>query len=252
LRKRSTLIDFSVHSIKLDDGRLTREGIPIEEGGWFRSALRTMELVFGGERERIRIADLGCCEGAYSVGFARAGFDVLGLEGRKTNLDRCLWVKDRVDLPNLRFVQDDAWNLAEHGPFDAIFCCGLLYHLDRPRAFIELLGTQAKRVMIINSHYASDHAVDTYRLSDWTKNEDCRGRWYSEWSEELAPEEIELANWSSLTNAKSFWLAREDLLRSIREAEFPTVYEQFEYIGNMKVEDYVHENSRGMFVGIRP
>jgi tRNA G46 methylase TrmB len=58
------------------------------------------------------------------------GMHALGVEVRASNFANCTEVRRRAGVPNLSFVQDDVWNLAAYGPFDAIFCCGLLYHLD--------------------------------------------------------------------------------------------------------------------------
>jgi len=130
-------LDFTAHNIRLDSGVFTKpeQGVSMEAYPWFVSAKRILDTVFPGDKSRLRLADLGCLEGGYAVEFARMGFQVLGLEVRESNIAACRYVKANTDLPNLQFVQDDAWNLARYGTFDAIFCCGLLYHLDRPSQF---------------------------------------------------------------------------------------------------------------------
>lgn len=57
----------------------------------------------------VTLADIGCLEGGFSVEFARMGLDVTGLEVRESNMSACNYVKSRVNLPNLKFVKDDAW-----------------------------------------------------------------------------------------------------------------------------------------------
>ena len=49
------------------------------------------------------------------------------------------------------FINDDVWNLPAHGPFDAAFCCGLLYHLDRPAEFIRLMSRCVRDVIILHT-----------------------------------------------------------------------------------------------------
>ncbi|MCB4825211.1 class I SAM-dependent methyltransferase [Roseicella aerolata] len=105
---------------------------------WCKSAKRALRLIYPDHIRGKRIADLGCLEGGYALEFARMGMDALGIEVRQSNYDNCLIVKERAGLPNLNFVKDDAWKVAEHGPFDVIYCCGILYHLDRPREFVNL------------------------------------------------------------------------------------------------------------------
>ena len=136
-------VEFSAHNIRLDDGSLTRPetGYSMETYPWFVSSRRLLETVFPGDRTNLRLADLGCLEGGYAVEFARMGFNVLGIEVRAANLAACNYVKSKTNLPNLSFVEDDAWNIAKHGMFDVTFCCGLLYHFDRPR---EQVGLEVK------------------------------------------------------------------------------------------------------------
>jgi 2-polyprenyl-3-methyl-5-hydroxy-6-metoxy-1,4-benzoquinol methylase len=124
---------FTAHNIRLDDGSETRPGTGLlADGPWCLAAKRLLNMLFPEGVAGKRIVDLGCLEGGYAVEFARMGMESLGLEVRQSNFDNCLYVKDRIRLPNLKFIKDNAWNIASYGRFDVIFCCGLLYHLDRP------------------------------------------------------------------------------------------------------------------------
>src|SRR5262245_16857002 len=96
-------IEFTAHNIRLDDGSFTKPDLVygIDQHPWMRSFKRTLSVVFPGDRSKIRIADLGCLEGGYSVEMARMGFRVLGLEVRESNLTACRYVKAHTNLPNL-------------------------------------------------------------------------------------------------------------------------------------------------------
>jgi 2-polyprenyl-3-methyl-5-hydroxy-6-metoxy-1,4-benzoquinol methylase len=144
-----------------------------------RSYLRTLRLFCP---PPARVADLGCLEGGYAVHFARAGYDVLGIEGKRDNFSTCQWVADRVALPNLRFVLDDVRNVREHGPFDAVLCAGLLYHLDEPVAFLHALGDVTRTLVIVNSNYATEEEQEraVYSLGELVEHEGKLGRWYEE------------------------------------------------------------------------
>jgi SAM-dependent methyltransferase len=124
-------VTFTAHNIRLDSGVETKPelGFLLADHPWCVSAKRILETVFPSDKSRVRVADLGCLEGGYAVEFARMGFQVLGVEVRESNMAACRHVQSGLNLPNLQFVQDNAWNVAKHGPFDAIFCCGLLYQL---------------------------------------------------------------------------------------------------------------------------
>jgi hypothetical protein len=83
---------------------------------------------------------------------------VVALEGREANLRKARLVQELLGIRNVEFLQanlEDA-DLASLGKFDAVFCCGLLYHLPQPRTLLERLPTVAP-VLFIWTQYASDH-----------------------------------------------------------------------------------------------
>ena len=234
---------FTAHNIVLPDGTQTLPGVtPVAEGGICRAALRDLWVLTDGTRTRpVSVADLGCLEGGYAAEFARHGYDVLGVEARHRNYARCRQAAAALALPNLRFVRDDARNLADHGTFDAVFCCGLLYHLDRPSQFLAMLGKVTRRVLIVQSHYAA--------VPD-TVHEGRAGRWQEDSPAEEDP-------WGSHGNTASFWLAKPDLLAAIADAGFGCVYEQHDYRTSIAAELHTDllgrpEQDRGMFAGVKP
>jgi len=277
---QTAAVTFSAHNIRLADGSFTKPGgIPTDSNPTFRSAQRILDLVFPGSKRGLRIADLGCLEGGYTVAFARLGFDALGVDVRESNIRSCRYVESRVGLPNLSFVQDDVWNIARHGPFDAIFCCGLLYHLDRPRAFIDLLASVTRRVVILETHFSEARdapspiqprrlrralarvlplphtATTTHKLSRLAENEGLKGRWFREFLTQSQFEDRENRKWASWDNRRSFWPQREYLLEAIQRAGFDTVLEQFDQLGPDIAESmtrgFYRAHGRGTFVGIK-
>lgn len=250
-------IEFTAHNIRLDDGTLTNPdlGYGIDQHPWTLSFKRTLGVVFPGDRRKIGVADLGCLEGGYSVEIARMGFRVLGLEVRESNLIACRHVKAHTDLPNLEFVRDDAWNLAKYGRFDALLCSGLLYHLDRPKRFLELVSSVTTRLLILQTHFATDQPNPTFALSDLTENESAKGRWYTEYADDQSFSRRENAKWASWSNQRSFWLRRDYLLQSIQDVGFDFVAEQFDsldkdIVGSM-TNGFYKTQDRGTFIGIK-
>lgn len=90
-------------------------------------------------------------------------------------MTNCLLLKGLFPLENLTYVKDNAWNLPSYGSHDVTFCCGLLYHLDRPRSFIKMLGECTKKLLIIQTHFAGEQIPDAFQLSPITQNERPRG-----------------------------------------------------------------------------
>lgn len=233
---------FTAHNIRLDSGELTKPevGVSMDEHHLLLSSKRVLNTVFPGDKSQLRLADLGCLEGGYSVEFARMGFQVLGLEVRESNFDACSYVKANTNLPNLQFVRDDAWNLQKYGRFDAIFCCGLFYHLDKPRQFLKLLSAATTKLLILNTHFANK----SFFMSE---HEGLKGKWYTEFSNSEDFRNRETLRWHSWDNHRSFWVQREHLIREIKNVGFATVLEQFDCLS-----DPTTPYDRGMFLGIKP
>ena len=209
---------FQGHNVVLPDGSQTAPHLPVLAAtGMCRAALRTLDLVSGGHRAGFTVADLGCCEGGYSAEFARAGYEVTGIEVRETNIKRCVWLAGELQLPNLTFAQDDARNLGAHGTFDAVFCAGLLSHMENPVAFIHTLGAAARQVLILSTHYS---------VKPSTVHEGKIGSWFNDFDDE----EHIFAAWRTL---RAFWLAKNAILDTVRGAGFPLIYEQYDYLPDL-------------------
>ena len=248
---------FTAHNIRFADGTQTMPEQPhlLADVPWCQGAKRVLKMLYGDARAGKRVADLGCLEGGYALEFARMGFESFGIEVRGSNFENCIEVKRRAELPNLDFAQDDVWNLAKYGPFDVIFCCGLLYHLDRPREFIQLMGQQARDAIIINTHYAPRgwYFGSQFKLSKMTEQEGLPGRWLSEHKAQ-STEELEKLKWASWDNQRSFWPTKEALLHAINEAGFDLAFEQFDTLGHIlgnSMSKETKRNHRSVFIGIR-
>jgi hypothetical protein len=252
------MVSFTAHNIRLDDGTTTMPEVAdtIDQYPYCMSAKRLLAVIFPGARSGVRLADLGCLEGGYSVEFARMGFDVLGIEIRESNIAACNLVKEKTHLPNLTFVRDNVWNIATHGPFDAVFCCGLFYHVDRPTEFLRLLSSVTSKIIILQTHFATDKPNQIYRLSEELHQDDSGnwGRWYAEFGNDEAFANREMARWCSWDNRNSFWLKRESLLQAIVDSGFDICMEQFDNLGNIRESleaGYYKLHSRGTFIGIK-
>jgi len=116
--------------------------IPLLEGVWTRGNLkivhtrlkRVMQIVKDLSLKPIndcRILDLACLDGQFAIEFAMYGANVVGIEGREANIQKAIFAKDVLKLPNLEFIQDDVRNISrkKYGEFEIILCSGILYHL---------------------------------------------------------------------------------------------------------------------------
>lgn len=234
---------FTAHNIELPDGSQTLPGEPlIGDEPTSNSYLRTLQQFCP---PPAKVADLGCLEGGYAVLFARAGYEVLGIEGQEENFSTCEWVAEQVQLPNLRFVRDDVRNLAEYGEFDAVLCAGLLYHLDSPVSFLREMASLTRRLLIVSTNYATEEGRELGEMplsEQLVEHEGKLGRWYEEPG----------GPWSSVGNERSFWLERRNLLQAMVEAGFATVFEQFDWLGDVVENRAIEERVISVFVGVKP
>jgi len=87
--------------------------------------------------------------------------------------------------------------------FDAVFCCGLLYHLPRPWELIEQIA-QVTDSLFLSTHYAPDTQADTLRNG-------VRGMVYQEFG---------VADPLSGLSDESFWPTLDGLLAMLRARGF--------------------------------
>lgn len=250
---------FIAHNIRLDDGTRTMPDQPylLEDISIVPATRRLLELALGGDLRGRSIVDVGCLEGGHTVEFARAGMVATGIEVRETNFAACRYVKENLSLDNLHFVRDDATNIANYGPFDAVFVCGLLYHLDQPLKFLSDAASVCRRVMILHTHIA--HRTETparsfHNLSELAENEGAVGRWYGEYGN-VTVEQLESMREASWANHRSFWPTKEYLLNAMRQLGFATVVECFDCMNDITEEmtnGYYAQADRVMLAGIRP
>lgn len=168
-----------------------------------------------------RVLDIASLEGGYSAEFAKRGAEVLGVEGRRINIERS---QSRHTMPNLKFVQDDVRNISreKYGQFDIVLCLGILYHLDSPDCFklLESIGEVCTGFAIIDTHVALklDKTVKY-------KERDYHGWLFTEYDHEPTEKETEETVWASIGNRKSFWMTKPSLVNAIIDSGFNSVYE---------------------------
>lgn len=189
----------------------------------------------------LRLIDLGCLEGGVAFEMAREDMDVIGVEGRQINYSKCRLIEDYFGLSNLRFLLLDVKNLnkEEYGIFDVVLCLGLLYHLDNPLSFLNILNeiTHEKSLVFMDTHVAPvdqesfDKCVFKDDLSDITAIEYNGKRYEGRWYQEFPTEDNE---WASVSNYRSFWLTQTSLIKAMYFAGFKNIYNLY---GVVEIEE---------------
>ncbi len=110
---------------------------------------------YGGSLKGLRVLDVACNCGGFSVEAIKAGADyVLGIDIVDRYLDQAEFIREALDYDNLEFRNIDVADLAPDtvGMFDVVLCFGILYHLEDPVRGMKAMSNITKRAMLVDSN----------------------------------------------------------------------------------------------------
>jgi SAM-dependent methyltransferase len=208
---------WTAHNIRLDGDLYTRANRLYGDEYKLRRVVQLVADVAGTDFGSLRVLDLGCLEGLYSIELAKRGAEVVGIEGREANIAKARYAREALGLDNVEFAQDDVRNLTRetYGEFDVILCLGLLYHLDADDVFTLLgrIGELSTQMAIVDTHIALSGREQRHH-----GGESYRGISFPEYSEEGSL-------WAAIGNRTSFWPTRASLVNALSRAGFTSVSE---------------------------
>lgn len=156
------------------------------------------------------ILELGSLEGGHTFTLARhKGVErVLAVEGRSANIDKAKFIGSLLGVSNVQFKQAnlEQLELAKLGQFDAVFCCGLLYHLPEPWKLISQTPLVAPSLFVWTV-YADEHEATI-------EVDGLRGREYAEGG---------LNEPLSGLSPKSIWLTLPSLLELLKRSGYRNI-----------------------------
>lgn len=214
---------WTAHNVRLAEGIFTIGPEPSGDEVKLQRVVQIVSDLAPRPISDLRILDLACLEGMYSLELARRGAAVHAIEGRLANLEKARFAAEALGLEvELELGDVRALRAEQHGSFDVVLCLGILYHLDAPDVF-ELVGRLASvcsGILVLDTHVA---------LAALEQRE-YRGRLYGGASlfehEPDATEEERLgAVWSSLDNARAFAPTKASLLNLLADEGFSSAYE---------------------------
>lgn len=234
-RQRLLLASFIAHNVPVTDVASTRPGEPLIGTSPRARAVQDALSLWVPDAGLGRTAvDLGCLEGGLSFELRRAGLNVLGVEGREDNFQRCLLLKDYyASLGGLAFQLEDVRRFRPGHTFDVVVCSGLLYHLDDPAAYIRQLGelTAGGGLLYLDTHVAPEDCdvldsafranLSEIKSAIWS-GQSVRYRTYAE--------DVSLPE-SSIGNSQSVWMDTPSHLSLLHEAGFHRVFDMSGYYG---------------------
>lgn len=124
----------------------------------------------GGSLKGLRVLDLACNSGGFSIEASRLGADhVLGIDIVDRYLEQARFVKAALGVENVDLKKLDVHDLSEEsvGKFDVTFCFGLLYHLENPVLAMRRIGSVTGRTMLVdtNTIVTNDRKTPMWRMS---------------------------------------------------------------------------------------
>ena len=95
-----------------------------------------------------RVLDAGCGVGHFAAFYARQGCQVVGVDGRRENIEQMA-----KRYPHVTGVVGDVqeFDFRTLGRFDIVHCYGLLYHLDSPVAALRRLEAVCDELMVLET-----------------------------------------------------------------------------------------------------
>jgi len=172
----------------------------------------------------LRILDLACGEGVYSIEAGTRGASVTGLDGRTERMNTGIRCAERAGMNTVQFQQEDVRKVtkASHGEYDVIFFMGILYHLDVPDLFgvVENLYDMCRQFVIIDTHIALA-GVDTVQY----RNQAFEGKRGREHQDNDSAKVRQSNLLQSLDNTFNFHFTRDSLVRFLNSIGFTTVME---------------------------
>jgi SAM-dependent methyltransferase len=107
-----------------------------------------------GSLKGLRVLDLGCNAGFWSLQAIEAGADfVLGVDGRQMHVEQANLVFEAKGIDPSRYRFEEA-NIFAHDfgeRFDVVLCLGLMYHISKPVELFEIMDRVGAEMVVIDT-----------------------------------------------------------------------------------------------------
>jgi SAM-dependent methyltransferase len=212
IRRHGAWVGYNLH---LGDGVYTmRPGPPGAAEARIQRVVQLVQDLAGASLDGLRVLDLGCHEGGFSIELGLHGAEVLGLDGRGPHLEKARFAARALGLERVTFRAGDVRvDLGALPAFDVVLCLGVLYHLDGPDVVrvARELPRLATRLAIVETQIG----LSGRRRVRFAEHE-YRGLSYPEDAREAG---------AALADGTSFWPTRASLVNLLGDAGFTTVAE---------------------------
>jgi SAM-dependent methyltransferase len=212
---------WETHNIRLAEGVFT---ISPQAQTTATKLARIVQVISDvcGDLQNLRILDIGCNEGLYSLELASRGASVLGVDAREAHIEKARFAARALSL-EVAFEQLAVRDIdpERHGRFDVVVAAGILYHLDAPDLFqtVARLAGMTSR-LVIDTH-VSPYAQDVVKHN----GQSYHGMFAQEHAPTATEAERVAAGRQSFENERAFHITKPSLLRLLEAAGFTSVLE---------------------------
>lgn len=140
------------HNLHLPDGHRTAPDHPLGDFPAFK--WKQIASALPADMTGMRVLDIGCNAGFYSVALARRGAQVLGIDVDPHYLRQAHWVRDqfRIDTQQLALRQMQVYDLAQlNETFDVVLFLGVLYHLRYPLLALDIVAAKVRDLLVLQT-----------------------------------------------------------------------------------------------------
>jgi tRNA (mo5U34)-methyltransferase len=140
------------HNLHLPDGRETAPDHPLGDFPAFKWA--QIESALPADLGGLRVLDIGCNAGFYSIALARQGARVLGVDIDEHYLRQACWARERYCLSEnqLELRQMHIYELGHlNQSFDIVLFLGVLYHLRYPLLALDMIAQTVGDLLILQT-----------------------------------------------------------------------------------------------------
>jgi tRNA (mo5U34)-methyltransferase len=140
------------HNLHLPSGHQTAPDHPLGDFPAFKWKQIVGSLP--ADMQGMRVLDIGCNAGFYSVALAHRGAHVLGIDMDPHYLCQAAWVRERFELDpeRLELRQMQVYDLARlNETFDVVLFLGVLYHLRYPLLALDIVATKVRDLLVLQT-----------------------------------------------------------------------------------------------------
>jgi SAM-dependent methyltransferase len=188
--------------------------------------------------KELKVLDLACGEGVYSIETALLGAKVLAVDARDERMKYGEAAAKRNNLTNLEFALHDVRTITtdSHGKFDVVYFLGILYHLNVPDSIttLENIYGLCEHMLIIDTH-VSLTANDSFPY----KGMRYEGRIVREHQDTDNEQQRKASVLMSIDNTFSFYFTKPSLIELLTHIGFTIVMECYAPLDPFKPQDRI-------------